>query len=124
MAGATFITRSRLTALAPVAAVGALFALALSTISFVDPDLWHEMALFREAVTLGHLPDDDCFAYTPTISPSVHHEWGTGAVLYGVTAALGWGGLMALKYLLTLPWPWPVAAWPADAERGPRRSWR
>ena len=81
--------------------LAAMFALALSTTAFVDPDLWHEMALFREALELGRLPLEDRFAYTPTVYPSVHHEWGTGAVLYAVAVTLGAPGVMAFKYLLT-----------------------
>ena len=58
------------------------------------------MALFREAVHLGHVPREDVFAYTPTVSPSVHHEWGTGAILYWVSTRFGSGGILFLKYLL------------------------
>ena len=69
----------------------------------VDLDLFHELALIRQTVDEGAVPLADAFAYTPTISPVVHHEWGTGAVLYAaiVASGLGAGGLMALKYLLT-----------------------
>lgn len=82
-------------------ALASMLALALSATAFVDPDLWHEMALFREALALGRLPLEDRFAYTPTVYPSIHHEWGTGAVLYSVAVTLGAPGIMALKYLLT-----------------------
>ena len=68
-----------------------------------DLDMFHQMALFREALATGWIPLKDVFAYTPTVEPVVHHEWGTGAVLYLVTVGMGLGGvgLMALKYLLT-----------------------
>ncbi len=46
----------------------------------VDLDLWHQMALVREGIRLGYFPLKDQFAYTPTIFPSVHHEWGSGAM--------------------------------------------
>ena len=48
-------------------------------------------------------PRVDVFSYVPTISPVVHHEWGTAAILYIVTVQLGLGanGLMLVKYLLT-----------------------
>ncbi len=68
----------------------------------VDIDLFHEMALFRQYLTDGRMPMADDFAYTPTLEKVVHHEWGTGAVLYGVSVGTGWGagGIVALKYLL------------------------
>ncbi len=80
---------------------GALLAL-ISPLRIADLDIWHQMALMREALARGSLPREDVFAYTPTVSPVVHHEWGHGAVLYllTVTAGTGAGGLMVLKYLL------------------------
>lgn len=81
-------------------AVASMFLLHLSKLTFVDPDLFHEMALAREAVELGYLPLAERFAYTPTIYPTVHHEWGTGMLLYGVTQLGGDAALMLLKYLL------------------------
>lgn len=66
----------------------------------VDPDLWHEMALFREALAQGALPLRDPFAYTHTVFPSIHHEWGAGAIGYGVARWLGGSGLIALRYAL------------------------
>ena len=78
------------------------FLAAISRLNIVDLDLFHEMALIREAFRLGFLPRADTFSYIPTISPVVHHEWGTGLILYLVTVQLGLGaaGLMVLKYLL------------------------
>lgn len=81
-------------------ALACLLALTLSAFLIVDPDLFHEMALAREALQRGALPLEDPFAFTPTRSPMVHHEWGTGMVLYGLTRQFGAGGLLALKYLL------------------------
>jgi hypothetical protein len=80
-----------------------LFLGCISRLTVVDLDLFHEMALIREAFKIGHLPRVDLFSYVPTISPVVHHEWGTGMILYLVTVQLGLGanGLMVLKYLLT-----------------------
>ena len=87
-------------------AVG-LFLLALAlrilaNVRVIDLDLFHEMALIREALALGYLPKEDLFAYTSTVSPSVHHEWGTGAVLYLITVGLDLGshGLSILRLLL------------------------
>lgn len=65
-----------------------------------DPDMWHEMSLAREIVRLGHVPDEDVFAYTPTVRPLVHHEWGAGMVLYGAWRALGNPGILVVKYAL------------------------
>lgn len=82
---------------------GVLLAI-LSASTYVDLDVFHELALIREAMALGRLPTEDVFAYTPTVSPVIHHEWGTGAVLYLVTvwSGLGAAGLMLLRYLLCL----------------------
>src|SRR5690349_15301386 len=55
-----------------------LSAMLLSRIStnVVDMDIFHQMALARESIALGHIPTVDRFAYTPTLPYSVHHEWG------------------------------------------------
>lgn len=82
--------------------VASLALLQLSRLTYVDPDIWHEMALAREALRQGAMPLADPFAYTPTVYPMVHHEWGTGAVLYAVTALAGGAGLMCLKYALVI----------------------
>ncbi|MDH3346625.1 MAG: hypothetical protein OEM02_00795 [Desulfobulbaceae bacterium] len=75
----------------------------ISRTSVVDLDLFHEMALFREALQLGRLPDHDLYSYIPTVFPVIHHEWGTGAFIYLLTVKLGLGGfgLMTLKFFLT-----------------------
>lgn len=67
-----------------------------------DLDMFHQMALFREMLRAGAVLHEDVFAYTPTVNPVVHHEWGTGAVLYGITVSTGWGaaGLLLLRYAL------------------------
>lgn len=72
------------------------------TNNVVDPDLWHQMALIREFITLGHIPLEDRFAYTPTIYPSVHHEWGAGAIAYFLATRFGAPGILTAKYLLAL----------------------
>lgn len=85
-----------------------LLALAAGFIAYVarlqeiTHDAFHEMALVREGLVRGALPQQDLFAYTPTVSPSVHHEWATGAVLYWVTVGSGLGvmGLTLLKLVL------------------------
>lgn len=70
----------------------------ISTIHRVSPDLYHEMAWFREALQTRSVPIEDVFAYTPTVSPCVHHEWGAGAVFYVLSMSLGGTGLTLLKY--------------------------
>jgi hypothetical protein len=80
------------------------WVLAISSANTViDLDLFHEMSLFREMLAIGQMPTTDSYAYTPTIDQVVHHEWGTGALLYIATvgSSLGAGGLMMLKYLVT-----------------------
>ena len=75
----------------------------ISRVTLASNDMFHAMALFREALSTGWVPQEDLYAFTPTVSPAVHHEWATGAVLYltTVTSGLGAAGLMMLKYLLT-----------------------
>ncbi len=68
----------------------------------VDLDVWHEMALIRESLAAGHLLVQDRFAYTPTVSPMVDHEWGAGAILYALASVGGSWPIVALKYLLAL----------------------
>jgi hypothetical protein len=77
---------------------------AISKLTFVDIDLFHEMALYREVLNRGSILRNDVFSYIPTLNPVVHHEWGTGAILYWVTVETGFAatGLMILKYLLSL----------------------
>jgi hypothetical protein len=74
----------------------------LSQRMVADLDMFHEMALIREAMEVGHIPRVDSYAYTPTVSPVVHHEWATGAVLYfvAVGAGLGGSGILLLRLLL------------------------
>src|SRR5581483_11849988 len=58
----------------------------------------------REIVAHGRVPDRDVFAYTPTMELVIHHEWGTGIVLYAASTASGLdgAGLMLLKHALAL----------------------
>lgn len=66
----------------------------------ITHDAFHEMALYRQALIQGEMPQVDVFAFTPTVDTSVHHEWGTGAVLYWATvgSGLGLAGLSLLKF--------------------------
>jgi hypothetical protein len=67
-----------------------------------DLDMWHEMALIRESIPAGHLLTQDRYAYTPTVSPMVDHEWGAGAILYGLASVGGGWAIVALKFALAL----------------------
>ena len=77
-----------------------LLAYLLSTDNVADVDLYHQMALFRAALQKGWIPFEDLFAYTSDAHPSVHYEWGNGAVAYAITSVFGGTGLLALKHLL------------------------
>jgi hypothetical protein len=82
----------------------------------VDLDLWHEMALAREVVQLGYVPRADDFAYTPTVEPVVHHEWGAGMIAYGLANTLGASGILLLKLLLIAALA--AACWTCARRRG------
>jgi hypothetical protein len=78
-----------------------LFAcMAKATGNIADLDLWHELALAREAFQLGHIPLHDSFAYTPTLRLVVHHEWGAGVAGLVILNLLGGHGLMLWNFLL------------------------
>ncbi|MES1206824.1 MAG: hypothetical protein ABUS79_12880 [Pseudomonadota bacterium] len=80
---------------------GALLFERITTQGFFDPDGFHAMALFREWLRTGTLPRADTFAFTQTVVPAVHHEWGAGAVLYLLSTKLGAGGVMAARWLIS-----------------------
>ncbi|HVT09503.1 MAG TPA: hypothetical protein VHO67_18710 [Polyangia bacterium] len=80
---------------------GALLFERIAPQGFFDPDGFHEMALFREWLRTGAMPHVDPFAFTPTVAPAAHHEWGAGAVLYLLSTALGAGGVMAARWLVS-----------------------
>jgi hypothetical protein len=70
---------------------GCVFIAYIARMGAVTHDVFHEMALAREWLACGAFPREDCFAYTPTVSPAVHHEWGTGLLLYLAVAAIPFG---------------------------------
>jgi hypothetical protein len=78
------------------------FFLSLTAFNLVDIDIWHEMALVRESLHAGHLLSRDIFAYTPTVYPSIHHEWGAGLVAHGLTHWFGGNAILILKYLIAV----------------------
>jgi hypothetical protein len=85
--------------LALVALAGTLLA---GGTRLIDPDSWHQMALMREALATGTIPRTDPFAYTSSVEPMVHHEWGMGLVQYALVQSLGFPGLALLRDLLAL----------------------
>ena len=97
-----------------------LFFLALIAETSVDPDLWHEMAWARESWSQGQFLKEDCFSYSPTVSPVVHHEWGTGVILYAMHSALDLPGLLVLRYAMIAVVL--LVVWKAALRRGASRS--
>ena len=84
----------------------------------IDADIWHGMALAREAIKNGYVPMRDQFAYTPTVDPSIHHEWGAGMVAYFIGHALGPAGIIALKF--TLAFGMALMCWTVARRDGAR----
>jgi hypothetical protein len=82
--------------------LAALLLKVLAGNTVADLDMFHEMALIREALAAGEILRENVYAYTPSVYPVVHHEWATGAVLYFVAVATGWGsaGIVGLRFLL------------------------
>lgn len=76
------------------------FLSAIAPLNTIDHDLFHEMATFRECLRQGRILLTDSFAYTPTVSPVIHHELGSGAIFFAVVETLGFGGLMILRMAL------------------------
>ncbi len=74
----------------------------IARLSDVTHDAFHEMALVRVFAETGTFPIGDVFAFTPTVHPAVHHEWGTGLVLYWCAgiSPLGMDGMAILRILL------------------------
>jgi hypothetical protein len=79
----------------------ACFVAYIARLNGVTHDLYHAMALARHTFDTGVFPQNDVFAFTPTMEPTVHHEWGFGLITY-LTTANPWGAalLMSLKFLL------------------------
>jgi hypothetical protein len=89
-----------------------------SPATVADLDMFHEMALIREALSIGRIPYEDSFAFVPTVTPVVHHEWGTGLVLYLFAVTSGWGlsGIVLLRWLLVAAIG--IGAWMVARRRG------
>jgi hypothetical protein len=76
------------------------FLFSRTALCVVDLDLWHELALAREVMRLGHVPWQDHFAFTPKLDLVVHHEWGAGMIAYGLMNAFGSAGILVAKFVL------------------------
>ncbi len=76
------------------------FLLSRTAGGVIDLDLFHEMALAREACERGYVPWSDSFAYTPTVQIVVHHEWGLGLIALLLSRFIGGYGVILLKFLL------------------------
>ena len=85
--------------LAAIATFTAAF-LAETAANVVDFDTWHQMASARDVLSGRVSLDSDPYAFTETIRPIVHHEWGVGLIAYRLTASFGPNSLLALKYFI------------------------
>jgi hypothetical protein len=79
-----------------------LFFVALFNRSLADYDLWGYLSFGRVFWDEGFFPYKDVFAYTPTKSLWVYHEWLTGVVFWGLIKHLGPASLQLLRYLLAV----------------------
>jgi hypothetical protein len=82
-------------------ALGVLsFAVVLAAHHITDGDLWAKLALGAHVWLRGGLPRHDTFAFTPTLPEYIDHEWGAGAVFFGLLKWFGPASLMGLKMAL------------------------
>lgn len=80
--------------------IGGVMISVLTRRQFLDPDVYHLLALARLTLEQGWVPMREVFSYTPTIHPTVHHEWGVGYILWWLIQWMGPEGVIALKYAL------------------------
>lgn len=62
-----------------------------------DPDVWGRLAVGRLIAERGSVPTEDVFAYVPTKSPWVDHEWLSGVVFHAVWERWSGRGLILLR---------------------------
>ena len=79
-----------------------MFVAYIARLHPITHDAFHEMAMIRYWMQSGEFPYRDVFAFTPTVSPAVHHEWATGLFLYFATSISdeGFIGIALLKWLM------------------------
>jgi hypothetical protein len=76
------------------------FTVVLSAYHIADGDLWAKLAIGAFVWIRGAVPHHDLFAFTPTLPKYIDHEWGAGALFYGLLHGCGPSALMALKIVL------------------------
>jgi hypothetical protein len=76
------------------------FGVVLAAHHITDGDLWNKLAIGAHVWKFGTVPAHDTFAFTPVLPRYIEHEWGAGAIFFGVLKFFGPAGLMALKILL------------------------
>ena len=76
------------------------FAVVLAAHHITDGDLWNKLAIGAHVWRYGTVPVHDTFAFTPVLPRYIEHEWGAGAIFFGVLKMVGPAGLMMLKILL------------------------
>jgi hypothetical protein len=74
----------------------------LFTFHEADEDVWGRMAVGRLVLDSVEFPYEDVFAYVPTKSPWVDHEWLSGVVFYTVHEKFGAAGLVWVRALAGL----------------------
>ena len=76
------------------------FLVWLTVFHLADTDLWAKLAIGAHFWEFGDVPQGDMFAFTPVLPRYIEHEWGAGAIFFGVLKFLGPMGLMWLKIAL------------------------
>src|SRR5436190_282601 len=76
------------------------FGLMLASRHIADGDLWAKLSLGAHVWKFGSLPHHDVFAFTQVLPEYVDHEWGAGAIFYGLLKFFGPTSLMWLKTVL------------------------
>lgn len=76
------------------------FGILLCSGHFADGDLWAKLALGAHVWKYGAVPHTDTFAFTPALPEYVDHEWGAGAIFFGLLKFFGPNSLMWLKICL------------------------
>lgn len=76
------------------------FAVVLAAHHIADGDLWGKLAIGAYFWHFGTVPDHDLYAFTPVLPHYIEHEWGAGAIFFGVLKFFGPAGLMGLKIVL------------------------
>ena len=76
------------------------FLVLLSAAHVADGDLWAKLALGASVWLRGEVPHHDIFAFTPVLPQYIDHEWGAGAIFFGLLKFFGPRSLMLLKIFL------------------------